>query len=205
MEPAVNRKDGDRTVVSLDMPRAGSCFVVFRHDRKGESKPVLLEEAGTMPVGNEWTLAFPDGWGAPASLKADELKAWKDLDISPEGKAFSGTVTYTTSFDIENAKEYAGYSLDLGAVEMIASVSLNGKPLRVLWTPPYRLDITDAIQTGENILAVEVTGTWFNRLVYDAGQPEENRKTWTISGPSKDAPLRDSGLLGPVVLKVFND
>lgn len=88
---------------------------------------------------------------------------------------------------------------------MIASVSLNGKPLRVLWTPPYRLDITDAIQTGENILTVEVTGTWFNRLVYDAGQPEENRKTWTISGPSKDAPLRDSGLLGPVVLKVFND
>lgn len=86
--------------------------------------------------------AFPDGWGAPASLKADELKAWKDLDISPEGKAFSGTVTYTTSFDIENAKEYVGYSLDLGAVEMIASVSLNGKPLRVLWTPPYRLDIT---------------------------------------------------------------
>ena len=205
MEPAVNRKDGDRTVVSLDMPRAGSCFVVFRHDRKGESKPVLLEEAGTIPVGNEWTLAFPDGWGAPASLKADELKAWKDLDISPEGKAFSGTVTYTTSFDIENAKEYVGYSLDLGAVEMIASVSLNGKPLRVLWTPPYRLDITDAIQTGENILTVEVTGTWFNRLVYDAGQPEENRKTWTISGPSKDAPLRDSGLLGPVVLKVFND
>ena len=102
-------------------------------------------------------------------------------------------------------RKYAGYSLDLGAVEMIASVSLNGKPLRVLWTPPYRLDITDAIQTGENILAVEVTGTWFNRLVYDAGQPEEKIVRPDDFRTIKRRPLRDSGLLGPVVLKVFND
>jgi hypothetical protein len=47
---------------------------------------------------------------------------------------------------------------------------------------------------------IEVTGTWFNRLVYDAGQPEEQRKTWTIDGPKKDAALRESGLLGPVEL-----
>lgn len=64
--------------------------------------------------------------------------------------------------------------------------------------PPYSLDITEAVKTGKNTLTVEITSTWFNRLVYDAGQPEEMRKTWTINGPSKDAPLRDSGLLGPV-------
>ncbi|HCC52480.1 MAG TPA: hypothetical protein DEQ30_10825 [Porphyromonadaceae bacterium] len=66
--------------------------------------------------------------------------------------------------------------------------------------PPYRLDVTEAIRAGTNTLMIEVTGTWFNRLVYDARQPEEIRKTWTINGPSKDAELRDSGLLGPVVL-----
>jgi hypothetical protein len=49
---------------------------------------------------------------------------------------------------------------------------------------------------------VEVTGTWFNRLVYDANQPEDRRKTWTINGPSKDEALRESGLLGPVLITV---
>jgi hypothetical protein len=83
---------------------------------------------------------------------------------------------------------------------MIAVVTLNGKKLRTLWTPPYRLDVTDALKSGENTLQIEVTSTWFNRLVYDASQPEEQRKTWTINGPSKDAALRDSGLLGPVEL-----
>ena len=45
---------------------------------------------------------------------------------------------------------------------------------------------------------IEVTGTWFNRLVYDAGRDPGERKTWVIRWPSPDEPLRDSGLLGPV-------
>ena len=71
-----------------------------------------------------------------------------------------------------------------------------------LWCEPYRVDITSAVRQGANTLKVSVTDTWFNRLVYDAGQPESNRKTWTISGPKKDAPLRDSGLIGPVRIVV---
>jgi hypothetical protein len=84
---------------------------------------------------------------------------------------------------------------------MIAVVTINGKKLHTLWTPPYRLDITDALKSGKNTLQVEVTGTWFNRLVHDANQPEEQRKTWVIAGPKKEETLRDSGLLGPVVLR----
>ena len=83
---------------------------------------------------------------------------------------------------------------------MIAVVKLNGKPLRTLWCAPYTLDVTDAIIEGENVLEVEVTSTWFNRLVYDASLPEAERKTWTISGPSANNDLRDSGLIGPVKL-----
>ena len=40
----------------------------------------------------------------------------------------------------------------------------------------------------------------FNRLAYDASQPEALRKTWTIAGPDAGSPLRNSGLLGPVRL-----
>jgi hypothetical protein len=201
----VVRREAGRTSVKFDLARAGSCFVVFSKTAKPAAvvkKKNAVAESTTLS--GTWTLAFPSGWGAPDKFETKELKAWKDLDISPEAKAFSGTVTYTTAFDAGKLKKGATYSLDLGKVEMIAVVTLNGKKLRTLWTPPYRLDVTDALKSGENKLQVEVTSTWFNRLVYDAGQPEEQRKTWTIDGPKKDATLRESGLLGPVELKIVN-
>ncbi|MDR3268862.1 MAG: hypothetical protein LBT83_07335 [Tannerella sp.] len=196
--PAFNRLEGDRTVVSLDLPPSGACFVVFRHDRKGKEKQDVSTQVAATPVSAAWTLSFPGGWGAPANLQTAALKAWKDLDLSPEGKAFSGTATYTTAFHLDEVKKDERLALDLGRVEMIAVVSINGQKLRTLWTPPYRLDITDAVRAGENTLSIDVTGTWFNRLVYDAGLPEAERKTWTIDRPGKDKELRESGLLGPV-------
>jgi hypothetical protein len=70
--------------------------------------------------------------------------------------------------------------------------------------PPYRINLNDAIKKGENILEVQVTSTWFNRLVFDASQAEEKRKTWVINGPKADAPLRASGLLGPVAVQILS-
>jgi hypothetical protein len=199
--PAVAVRKGERTAVTLDLPQAGSCFVVFRKTGKANVAPAPIQWSATpVPLTSPWTLSFPAGWDAPASLQITELAAWKDLDLSPEARAFSGTVSYTTTFDAGEVKPETHFSLDLGRVEMIAEVSLNGKALRTLWASPYRLDLTGAVQSGVNTLAVKVTGTWFNRLVYDAGQPEDKRKTWTINGPAGDAPLRESGLLGPVRL-----
>jgi hypothetical protein len=195
-------KDG-RTYVTLDLPHSGSCFLVFKPENSTDiSTAVLKNNAPTTSVSlkNPWSLSFPPRWGAPASLYITKLQAWKDLDIPEEAKAFSGTVTYTTTFDMDEIVPGKTYTLDLGLVEMIAEVSINGKKIRTLWTPPYKLSIDNAIQKGTNTLTIEVTSTWFNRLVYDAGQPEADRKTWTINGPPKDAILRDNGLLGPVVL-----
>jgi hypothetical protein len=76
-----------------------------------------------------------------------------------------------------------------------------------VWSPPYRLDITQWVKPGNNQLSVEVTCTWFNRLAYDAGLDEKVRKTWTISGPTKGQRLSPAGLLGPVALRggqIFN-
>ncbi len=198
-----SRRIGDRTQVTLDLPQAGSCFVVFRHTGEPEVLAQTLkpkETMSTITLNQPWTLSFPLGWGAPATVQTQELKAWKDLDISDEGKAFSGTVTYSTTFTCKNVKKGTRFLLDLGKVEMIAAVSVNGKPVRTLWASPYNADITDYVKSGKNELTVEVTGTWFNRLVHDANLPEADRKTWVLHGPSKDAGLRESGLLGPVVL-----
>ena len=57
------------------------------------------------------------------------------------------------------------------------------------------LDTQVVVPQGDSM---KITGTWFNRLAYDASLPEAERKTWTIAGPAAGSPLRESGLIGPV-------
>jgi alpha-L-rhamnosidase len=197
------QREGARTRVALDLAQAESCFVVFRKEIR-DSEPstrAASEFQQCLALNGPWTLQFPKGWGAPESVQITELKAWKDLPLSDEARAFSGTATYTTTFTLPSLEAKVGYQLDLGAVDMTARVTLNGKSLGLLWCEPYTLDISGALQQGENKLTVEVTSTWHNRLVYDAGLPEGERKTWTIEGPKKGSGLSTSGLLGPVVIQ----
>ncbi len=67
------------------------------------------------------------------------------------------------------------------------------------WTPPYRADATRALVAGENRLEVEVVNNWENRLIGDAGLPEEERYTRTnVTKFTPDMTLTPSGLFGPV-------
>jgi hypothetical protein len=186
------------THIEIDLPAGTSCFVVFREDAvRPEKSPSVVERA---EIQNNWEIFFPAGWGIEQSaVEINRLMAWKDIpSLSAEGKAFSGTAVYHTTFHIGDTPEKAQYLLDLGKVEMIAKVTLNGSEVATKWTYPYKMDITRYVQPGENKLEVEVTSTWFNRLAYDAGLPEQERKTWTINAPRAGSPMKDYGLLGPV-------
>ena len=198
-----SHRNGDRAVVKLDLLKSNSCFIVFRKNSAGAAAPEVVKNKNNpaIQITGPWTLSFPAGWGAPESIKLTDLKPWKDLDLSPEGKAFSGTATYTTTFNVDDTATGIKYTLDLGSVDMVASVAINGKQAGNLLAPPYRINLKDLVKQGQNTLAVRVTSTWFNRLAFDAGQSEEKRKTWTINGPDKNSPLRASGLMGPVMIQ----
>ncbi|MBO7683477.1 MAG: family 43 glycosylhydrolase [Kiritimatiellae bacterium] len=198
--------------VKLSLAPHEACFVVFRKDGTKTQGCIraacsinaaqrIEDNAHCQTIAGPWQLAFPEGWGMPAAMQVAALKPWKELGATPEAKAFSGTATYEADFTLD-ALSGGTVTLDLGRVESLAQVEVNGVKLHDLWCEPYSMDITSAVRQGANTLKVSVTDTWFNRLVYDAGQPESNRKTWTIAGPKKDAPLRESGLLGPVKVMV---
>ena len=92
--------------------------------------------------------------------------------------------------------------LDLGKVNDIAVVRVNGQELATLWQPPYRLDITAAVKPGANTLEVDVVNTWNNRLAGDAALPLAQRHTFvTMPTVSKDSPLMPAGLIGPVTIQ----
>ena len=193
-----------RTQIDLTLAQGESYFIVFH---KGKKQKDLQEHYSSKQVSIpelNWTISFPEGWNVvPNTIQTDKLKAWKDMELTDEGKAFSGTAKYSTTFSLDTKQPKAKYIIDLGRVESIAKVKLNGKHISTLWTYPYRTNISEYIQNGKNILEIEVTNTWFNRLVYDANQQEANRKTWTINAPHMSSPLRESGLLGPVRIEIM--
>ena len=197
-------RNGDYQTIHLDLGHAQNCFVVFRELGKTAAVPVPKARIGGYSLG-AWNVTFPEGWGAPEGpVQLKELLPWKDLPLGDEGRAFSGTATYSTRIILSQADLTAGsVVLDLGRVEFMADVKVNGKSAGILWASPYRADIAGLLHEGTNTIEVAVTSTWFNRLAYDASQPEEARKTWTIAGPAAGAALRDSGLIGPVSIEFY--
>ncbi len=199
-------QDRSTTRLQLDLPAAGSIFVVYHnHALPPQSPTATRKPVRSIALNGPWHLAFPAGWGAPAGIDLKELTSWTELDVPDEGRAFSGTATYTTTFEWVPADAASRVMLDLGQVEVLAEVSLNGQPAALSWIAPHRVDLTTLLQEGTNRLEIRVTNTWFNRLVHDAGLPEDARKTWTIGAPPANAPLRPAGLLGPVALELFTN
>jgi len=90
--------------------------------------------------------------------------------------------------------------LDLGRVADLAEVRVNGKSVGTVWKAPYRLDIASALRPGRNSIEIKVANRWINRLIGDA-QPGATKITYTsLPTYKQDAPLPQSGLIGPVIL-----
>ena len=91
----------------------------------------------------------------------------------------------------------------LYAVSSLAVVKLNGESLGLVWAEPHLLDISKFIKAKGNVLEIEITNTWNNRLVGDAALPAEKRLTNATTSPDANAPLMPSGLLGPVIFEIL--
>jgi hypothetical protein len=145
-----------------------------------------------------WHITFQPGRGVGAPVTQSSLSSWSESP-DPGVKYFSGTATYRTRFVLPALT--GRLTLDLGDVRDVAQVSLNGKTLGTAWTPPFSIDLTNA-KPGTNELTIKVANLWVNRLIGDA-QPGGRKKYsfTTIPTYRADAPLRPSGLLGPVMIR----
>jgi hypothetical protein len=141
-------------------------------------------------------------------VRFDALTSWtKSSDAGV--RYFSGTATYTFELQapVDAFRPGARIELDLGAVKEMAEVVVNEQPVGgVLWKPPYRVDITPALQRGTNRVEVRVTNLWPNRMIGDLQPGVTQRYTFTDFRPfTKDSPLLESGLLGPVKVNVVQN
>jgi hypothetical protein len=176
----------------------------------GSPKTITCKSpAEEMKLDGPWQVRFNElpQLGTPFTATFNALKSWtKNGDRRI--KYFSGTATYSKVINITfPAKGQGRVYLDLGNVQDLATIRINGKTVATQWMPPFRADVTDYVRQGENTLEVDVTNMWVNRLIGDQQLPKNEKKTWTVlegngefARLKTDACLRKSGLLGPVTI-----
>jgi hypothetical protein len=192
-----------RTRIPLQLAASESIYVVFEEPLGSEAsgmKPSNAPELETLvTIGGPWTVRF-DGQGAPAETIFPALIDWtKHNDVAI--RDYAGAAVYETKFTLAGApSKDKPLFLDLGEAAIMATITVNGHAAGTLWCQPWKIDIGALVRAGENTLQVRVVNTWHNRLVADAGKPENERFS-RISQPYRvkaGAPPAASGLLGPV-------
>ena len=189
------------TKIPLHLESHDAIFVVFRNNTEVLSftipQPVEMKLA---IIEGPWDVSFQPNRGAPAQITLEELASWSDHP-DPGVKYFSGTGTYTKTIDVPADWFDTGAQLwiDLGNVKNLAEIIINGKNLGIVWKKPFRVDVTESLQPGNNTLEFRITNLWVNRLIGDQ-QPDITQKyTYTTQAfYQADSPLLPSGLLGPV-------
>ena len=178
--------------LSLEARQNGSYVV-----RTAAGKSMKTKVSGIpapVEISGPWDLQFPPNWGAPARVTLDRLISWTGHSNAGV-KYFSGTATYRKSFSVTRQMLRPGHRLylDLGDVQVIAEVKLNGKDLGILWKPPYSAEVTGVVIPGDNALEVKVTNLWPNRMIGDEQLPEDSDRaigSFLKDGSPADGTLR---------------
>jgi hypothetical protein len=201
-EPVTYRTEGGRVIVTLQLNAWDAVFVVFRPGNAPSRTVAQPTETRVAQVEGPWAVQFQQGRGAPDSITLANLSSWHE-NSDAGVRYFSGTGTYTNSIQAPADRFQKGTRLwlDLGDVKNLAQVSVNGKALGIVWRPPFRVDVTDALKPGANALEIHVANLWVNRLIGDEQPGVTKKYTFTTQKfYQADSPLLPSGLLGPVVL-----
>jgi len=135
------------------------------------------------PLSGPWRVAYGDEAAQPVNLP----HVWED---QPGQAHYSGAATYTTSLDLDAVADRAwldfgagevrdgdaaergligpSYRVELrGPVGEVAQVRVNGIDCGLVWAPPYRLEVTEALRPGPNAIEIVVYNTAANALAAD--------------------------------------
>ncbi|MDR3183132.1 MAG: hypothetical protein LBT89_09485 [Planctomycetaceae bacterium] len=203
--------------------KSGEYELTFASGKKVTKTFKLAEPVN---LNSHWTVTFPVK-GNTVTKTFDELSSWSD-NADEAVKYFSGTAVYKKTFQQSRNRSQGQKQrtiLDLGQIEVVAEVKINGKSVGTFWQTSAKADVTDYLRSGNNTIEISVTNLWVNRLIGDAFLPDVPQRQangminawpqWLLEGKSdtsgrqtfcmwnlwkkEDKPIA-SGLLGPVKL-----
>ncbi len=165
-----NPTDGTITTPPTELAAHQSGFYV-----RGKS-PARLEPPptayGTFSIDGGWQLSL-DRTRLP--FKPTSLTDWT-LSKDAALKYFSGTATYRNSISLPAPTPFFHFAtLTLGTIHgATATLRVNGKDCGTIWCKPWTFTIPkECLKQGNNILEIDLTNTWANRLIGDEQFPAD--------------------------------
>jgi hypothetical protein len=216
--PADGRQDSKMTKLALQLAPYESRVLVFSKNAAARQvgEPITANSKA-IDISSDWKVTFA---GLKKTAVMDKLQSWTDAN---ETKYYSGEVVYEKNVNLPSAKEVV---LDFGRGQIVmpekragpgmrallespvresALVYVNGQKAGSVWHPPYELDVTRFVHTGENELRIVVANLAINEM---AGRPLPNYKLLNLRYGERFQPqgfenlaALPSGILGPVTLK----
>jgi len=224
----VDRPAGGSSI-SIALDAYESTIIVWSAETPATTRPAnhVVAESAPIDLSTDWAVQFGEN-SKPAAMAA--LRSWTD---DPATRAFSGTCTYTKHLTIPadtmqsgsrlwltfgssvphvTARGGSGFQADLdGPVRDAAVVFVNGQRAGSVWCPPYRLDVTQWLNPGDNEIRIEVANTAVNAIAangfpnYDAGAIIAKFGNRFPVPAARDFQPLPSGLLGPIQLQEYSE
>lgn len=154
--------DGSNKQMNLEIPRATSLIIVFETNSEGEQFQIYDFKNDAKEIGGFWNLKLNHISGEKQRLKLETLV---DLTENNDTKNFAGEVIYEKTINLdENNYQY----IDLGDVQGISELSLNGRLIGTRWYGAHTYHIKNALKAGENELSIKlttITGNYMKSLI----------------------------------------
>ncbi len=185
----INKINQNKMTMNITVERRQSIIICV----DCEGQPVVCERDNNIKLNNEiipinkWEIS-----GIPTCVGAvTNLVSWTEY---PEMINFSGTCTYIGKFNVNSLYDNSYVCLDLGKVCDFVNVIVNGVDKGVVMWAPYKMDITDVVVKGENIVKLAVTNSIANCM-------EHAETPSGLIGPIKINIVYDSTAKNPVLLQ----
>jgi hypothetical protein len=177
--------NGSNNKIQLELPRATSVMIVFESETEGEQfQPMKFNQQEKELVG-AWQLQLNHINGEKQKL---ELNSLTDLIEIKETKEFAGEVIYEKTINIDS-NNYQ--QLDLGDVQGVSELTVNGKLIGTKWYGAHIYNIKDVLKKGKNNMSIKlntITGNYMKSL----------KDNPVAMGWTKHQDYYPMGIMGPV-------
>ena len=198
--PLALKEDGS---YDFDLGPAESVLIVFQRSQPNRRELRSAVEAPCYASGHTASVDLSADWNVELiharldTVVHTHFDTLFDLKDHPETQHFAGTIVYRKTIPMDTLNPCV---LDLGLVEGVSEVFVNGQSAGVKYYGRHQYDISNLLHEEENDLEIRVTTTLGNYLKNLT--KEENPTTWIyVNHPKRDQALQPMGMIGPVKIK----
>ena len=177
--------DGKHNRLDLEIPRATSLIIIFEKYAGGATFQILDYTKRGHEITGEWQLQLNHMNGERNQITLSTLT---DLINMDQTRYFAGEVIYKKTISLDEAS----YDhIDLGDVQGVSELTLNGKVVGEKWYGVHRYEVKGKLKKGKNKISIKlttITGNYMKSLIEN-----DVAKFWTIGQDHFSM-----GLIGPV-------